>query len=203
MIGGNNPFTGRAVLGLDLDGVLADYVAGFRPYAAVYLNCEESSLMEVSNYNLVRSWSFKDKNDFMKAHVSAVKDGMYANLPLIEGSAESIRELSKAGIYIRIVTHRLLSSGLHELILKDTAAWLEKHNIPYMSICFSGLKDSINAHAYVDDSPYNIQELRNQGIKVFVFDQEYNRDLSGPRITNWQEGVGQILEYFRELKQIS
>ena len=72
-----------------------------------------------------------------------MEQGLYSTMPLIPGAAEAIQKLSDAGAHIRIVTHRLIFGGWHQKVVSDTAAWLEASRIPYMSLCFTGLKDSV------------------------------------------------------------
>lgn len=188
---------GRAVLGLDVDGVIADYSGGLRPYVAADIGVSPGKLPEPDVYSMVDAWPFEDYDHYQRVHRAAVEDGLYRNLPLIPGAADAIRELSDAGVHVRIVTHRLFIGGQHARVVSDTVAWLEKHCIPYMSLCFTGLKDSVGAHAYVEDSPSNIAALRAEGWPVFVADQKYNRDVDGPRITDWADGAGQIIDFLR------
>ena len=68
-----------------------------------------------------------------------------------------------------------------------------------MSLCFAGLKDSIQATVHIDDSPANIAVLREVGQHVVVFDQPYNRKLGGPRIADWSDAsVDQLLDWFEQ-----
>lgn len=193
---------GRAVLGLDVDGVIADYAGGLRPYAAADFGVYPEDLPVPDVYSIVDAWPFEDYNHYRRVHRAAVEDGLYRNLPLIPGAADAIRELSDAGVHVRIVTHRLFVAGQHARVVSDTVAWLEHHRIPYMSLCFTGLKDSVGAHTYVEDSPSNIAALRAEGWPVFVADQKYNRDVEGPRITDWADGARQIINFLRDCGQL-
>ena len=56
-----------------------------------------------------------------------------------------------------------------------------------MSLCFTGLKDSMQASIHIDDSPANIETLREAGQHVVVFDQPYNSTYAGPRIDSWSD----------------
>jgi 5'(3')-deoxyribonucleotidase len=69
----------------------------------------------------------------------------------------------------------------------DTVAWLDAVSIPYRDLCFLGTKPQVEADCYVDDAPHNVRALRAIGAQVIVFDRPYNRDLDGPRATNWPE----------------
>lgn len=197
-------FTGRAIVGLDLDGVCGDYTAGFRPYAASYLGVDPADLPDPQTYNLVNAgWGFADIQGYLDAHRTAVKDGLYAKMPAIEGISEAAHKLSEAGAHIRIVTHRLILGGSHRQVVSETAEWLDAHRIPYMSLCFTGLKDSVGAHVYVEDSPSNIDLLRDHDWDTFVFDQPYNQAVAGPRINDWEEGADIIIQKLRDIGQIT
>ena len=113
---------------------------------------------------------------------------MIRTMPVIEGAADALWRLSDAGIWLRIITHRLYVNWAHERAVGDTAAWLDEHRIPYRDLCFLGAKPEVQADAYIDDAPHNITALRQLGNTVIVFEQPYNLHLSdGPRARNWVE----------------
>ena len=51
------------------------------------------------------------------------------------------------------------------------------------------LKDSMQATIHIDDSPANIETLREAGQHVVVFDQPYNSTYAGPRIDSWSDAT--------------
>src|SRR5690606_21996408 len=104
----------------------------------------------------------------------------------------SLWRLSDAGVWLRVITHRLVTNWGHATIVSDTVEWLDLRRIPYRDLCFLGRKPQVQCDAYVEDAPHNIQALRADGNTVIVFDQPYNRDLRGLRATTWDE-VGQIV----------
>lgn len=196
-------FTGKAIIGLDLDGVCADYTAGLRSFLAQERGIDPAMLPEPEVYNLGKAgWGFESTRDYLDAHQRAVKAGLYRDLPVIPGVSEAMKKISDAGAHIRVVTHRLIFGSSHSKIVSDTAAWLDDAGIPYMSLCFTGLKDSVGAHCYVDDSPDNIESLERMGFHTFIYNQRYNRDVPGPRIQNWEDGADQIIEYLRSISQL-
>jgi 5'-nucleotidase len=95
--------------------------------------------------------------------------------------------LSDAGVWIRLITHRLYTNWGHAVAVADTVAWLDDVGIPYRDLCFLGRKPEVEADAYVDDAPHNVLELRRAGNPVIVFDQPYNRDLDGLRAETWPQ----------------
>lgn len=200
---GSSNFTGRAIVGIDLDGVCADYTSGLRNYAAKALDRSLNDFPNPTTYNLVNAgWGFRDFKEYLNIHRAAVDEGLYRALPPIPGAPAALRAISDAGAHIRIVTHRLIMGGRHAKVVSETAEWLDMHKIPYMSLCFTGLKDSVGAHIYVEDAPDNIELLRKFDIDTFVFDQIYNRHVPGPRILNWETGSDQIIRKLKHLHQI-
>lgn len=113
---------------------------------------------------------------------------MFRTMPVIEGATDVLWRLSDAGIWIRIITHRLYVHWGHEKAVADTAAWLDIHSIPYRDLCFLGAKPQVEADAYIDDAPHNIRQLRSEGNTVIAFEQPYNRNVPGdPRVSSWAE----------------
>ena len=172
------------VFGVDIDGVVADYTAGFREVVAADLGVDPASLPDE------RSWDFNewglDIDEFNRLHRHAVAEvRMLATLPVIEGAADALWRLSDAGVWIRIVTHRLYVNWGHAAAIADTVSWLDEYRIPYRDICFLGAKPEVEADCYIDDAPHNIEELRAEGNTVIVFDQPYNVGLAGLRASDW------------------
>ena len=174
------------ILGVDLDGVVADHTHRFREILA------EIRGVDPDTYPLERSWDFGEwglgPDDYGALHrVAVMEHDMFRTMPVIDGAADALWRLSDAGVWIRIITHRLYVHWGHEKAVADTAAWLDANKIPYRDLCFLGAKPQAEAHAYIDDAPHNIEELRSYGNTVIAFDQPYNRDIEGLRAKNWIE----------------
>jgi 5'-nucleotidase len=174
------------VFGVDLDGVVADYTLGFRDIVA------EARGIDPEMLPLDRSWAFDEwgfgPGDFDHYHRIAVNERrLLASLPMIEGSADALWRLSDAGVWIRVITHRLYTNWGHAAAISDTVAWLDGNQIPYRDICFLGAKPEVEADCYIDDAPHNIEALRAQGNAVIVYDQPYNRHLPAPRARDWRQ----------------
>jgi 5'-nucleotidase len=181
------------VFGVDLDGVVADYTTGFREIVAEDRGVDPSSLPDE------RSWDFHewglDVEGFNRLHDYAVNERrMLATLPAFEGAADALWRLSDAGIWIRIVTHRLYVNWGHAAAINDTVTWLDAHRIPYRDICFLGAKPEVEADCYIDDAPHNIEQLRSADNDVIVFDQPYNTEFDGLRARNWREVESIVVE---------
>ncbi|MHB1138502.1 MAG: 5' nucleotidase, NT5C type [Microthrixaceae bacterium] len=174
------------VLGVDLDGVCADYTGGFRSVASIEWNVPESSLTTEVSWDF-GEWGL-DREGFLALHRASVQDHrMFRDMPAIEGASESLWRLSDAGVWIRVITHRLVTNWGHAIIVSDTVEWLDLRRIPYRDLCFLGRKPEVQADAYIEDAPHNVEALRAGGNTVIVFDQPYNRELPGLRAHNWTE----------------
>jgi 5'(3')-deoxyribonucleotidase len=179
------------ILGVDLDGVCGDYTAAFREVVAHERGVDPSTLADE------RSWDFAEwgltPDDFHDLHQAAVLDHhMFRTMPVVAGAADALWRLSDAGVWIRLITHRLYVNWGHAVVLEDTAAWLDTAAIPYRDICVLGQKPQVEADAYVDDAPHNIADLEGQGNTAIVFDQPYNQTTTGLRAHGWGD-VEQIV----------
>lgn len=181
--GHDRPF----VLGVDLDGVLADYEAAFRPVVARRRGVDPDTLGAAHSWEL-SEWGIPDRDAFT-GHLRAAieQDRIFRSMPIMPGAREALRRLSHDGVHIRIVTHRLVLSGLHAIVLHDTAAWLERHRVPYWDLCFLGRKSDLAVDLLVDDAPHNVASLRAKGRDVLVMSWPYNRHLGPPRADSWEQ----------------
>ena len=175
------------ILGVDLDGVVANHTWRFREIMAELRGVDPETMP------LERSWDFHEwgfgPDDYAEYHrIAVMEHAMFRTMPVIDGAADALWRLSDAGIWIRIITHRLYVHWGHEKAVADTAAWLDIHRIPYRDLCFLGAKPQVEADAYIDDAPHNIEQLRAAGNTVIAFEQPYNRGLAGdPRAQTWAE----------------
>lgn len=176
------------VLGVDLDGVVADFVRGLRPIAAEWLGVAESSLASDISYGFPE-WRLERAGGYDALHRFAVKEReLFARLPPIPGAPGALRRLSAlTGIRIRIITHRLYIHWFHKEAVRQTIDWLEHHGIPYWDLCFMRDKAAVGANLYLEDSPDNIRSLRAAGHETIVVANSTNRDLPAPRAESWEE----------------
>lgn len=175
---------GDFVLGVDLDGVCADYTTALAAVVAAERGIDPTTLPRPL------TWEFSEwdlhREEFLRLHRIGVQEHrMFRTMPAMPQVAEALWRLSDAGVWIRIITHRLVTNWGHALIVSDTVDWLDANRIPYRDLCFLGAKPEAQADAYVEDAPHNVEALRAGGNTVVVFDQPYNRSLDGPRASDW------------------
>ncbi|UDY36474.1 5' nucleotidase, NT5C type [Dermatobacter hominis] len=184
---------GDFVLGVDLDGVCADYTSAFAEVVAAERRIPAADLTTEVSWDFAE-WGL-DRQEFLRLHRVGVQERhMFRNMPAMDGVADALWRLSDAGVWIRIITHRLVTNWGHALIVSDTVDWLDANRIPYRDLCFLGAKPEAQADAYIEDAPHNVAALRAGGNTVVVFDQPYNRDLDGPRAVDWNEAEAVLAE---------
>jgi 5'(3')-deoxyribonucleotidase len=184
------------VLGVDLDGVCADFYGGLRPLAAEWLGVRIETLTEEVTCGLPE-WSIdRAPGGYEAFHRFAVAQrGLFQSLTPLPGAGPALRRLTfEHNVRIRIVTHRLCAGHLHQIALRQTAEWLDSHDIPYSDLCFIQDKAAVDADVYLEDSPESIAELRAVGNRVIVFANSTNRSVAGPRANSWAEVEELVLE---------
>ena len=182
------------VFGVDLDGVCGDYTAAFRPVAAEALGVPERDLADDHDWGFSQ-WGL-DKDSFIEMHERAVVEHrIFRDMQMIDGASEVLQKLSTEGVYIRVVTHRLILPGTHKLVVSDTVDWLDRNEIPYSDICFAGDKADIQCDVFVDDAPHNIEALRAAGIPTVIFSHGYNSHIGGRRVNSWHQLYDLVSQY--------
>jgi len=178
---------GPFVFGVDLDGVCADYTAAFAAVVAGEKGCRVEDLPTGRSWDF-HEWGLEELGGFERLHRLAVLERrMFRDMPVMAGCADALWRLSDAGVWIRIITHRLVVHWGHQVAVADTVAWLDEHEIPYRDLCFLGRKPEVEADCYVDDAAHNVLALREHGNHVLVFDAPYNADVADPRVHDWGE----------------
>jgi 5'-nucleotidase len=182
------------VLGVDLDGVCADYTSAFAAVVAAAKGCAVGDLPEGRSWDF-NEWDLDAVGGFEALHRAAVLDQrIFRDMPAIEGCAAALWRLSDAGVWIRIITHRLVVHWGHQIAVGDTVAWLDANGVPYRDLCFLGRKPEVEADLYIDDAPHNVVALRAAGNEVVVFDQPYNQAVDGLRARSWDDIEAIVLD---------
>src|SRR5262245_11605617 len=92
------------VLGVDLDGVCADFYGHMRTIAAEWFERPVDELPENVSYGLPE-WGITSKDQYASLHRFAVTGrGLFREAPMIPGARKVLRRLSDEGYRIRIIT---------------------------------------------------------------------------------------------------
>ena len=178
---------GEIVLGVDLDGVCADFYGRMREIAAEWFEVKVQQLTKQVSYGLGQ-WGVADKEQYQSLHRFAVTQrDLFKTEPMIPGARKYLRKLSDEGYRIRIITHRLYIHYFHEVAVHQTIEWLDHHGIPYRDLCFMREKDQVGADIYIEDTPENLERLRMRGHYAICFANSTNRHIGQPRAQTWEE----------------
>lgn len=198
-----DPPRGEFILGVDLDGVCADFYAGVRPIAAEWLGVSEDDLTPTPSYGFPEWGIDKAPGGYLDFHKFAVTQrGLFTRLVPIAGCPQALRRLSKEGARIRIITHRLFVKYFHKQAIAQTIDWLDYHGIPYWDLCFMQHKTHVGANLYIEDSEKHILEYRSAGSEVIIFSNSTNLHMDGLRANRWSEAEDLVRARFEKWQKI-
>jgi 5'(3')-deoxyribonucleotidase len=177
----------KIVIGVDLDGVCADFYKRMRQIAAEWTERPLETLAENVSYGL-GEWGISDRSQYESLHRFAVTQReLFSSMEMIPGTRKYLRKLSDEGYRIRIITHRLFIHYFHASAVQQTVNWLDSHGIPYWDLCFMKEKSQVGADIYVEDTGENIMLLREKGLYTICFANSTNTHIADPRAASWQE----------------
>ncbi|ACF11560.1 5 nucleotidase deoxy cytosolic type C [Chlorobaculum parvum NCIB 8327] len=183
------------VIGVDLDGVCADFYGRMRQIAAEWFERPIGELPAEVSYGL-SEWGIRNKSDYDSLHRFAVTQReLFSSMEMIPGARKYLRMLSDEGYRIRIITHRLFIHYFHATAVQQTVNWLDSHGIPYWDLCFMKEKSQVGADIYVEDTPENVMSLREKGLYTICFGNSTNRHVDAPRAESWQEVYEMVRSY--------
>lgn len=186
------------ILGVDLDGVCADFYGRMREIAAEWFERPVGELTPEVSYGL-REWGVKTDDQYQSLHRFAVTQReLFKTAPMIPGARKYLRRLSDDGCRIRIITHRLFIHFFHNTAVSQTIDWLDAHGIPYWDLCFMREKEQVGADVYIDDSPGNVERLRGKSCFTICFANSTNRRISEPRADSWEHVYTLVHEWGKE-----
>ncbi|NTU58256.1 MAG: 5'-nucleotidase [Chlorobiaceae bacterium] len=190
------PENSDIVIGVDLDGVCADFYGRMRQIAAEWFEKPIEELPVEVSYGLAE-WGIVDRNHYDSLHRFAVTQReLFSSMEMVPGARKYLRMLSDDGYRIRIITHRLFVHYFHAAAVQQTVNWLDSHGIPYWDLCFMKEKSQVGADVYVEDTPSNVLELREKGLYTICFSNSTNRHIDAPRAASWKE-VYDLVRAFR------
>jgi len=132
----------KPVIGVDLDGVCADFYARMREIAAEWFELPIGELTPDVSYGLSEWGVTEGRYDSLHRFALHQRD-LFRTMPMIPGARKYLRKLSDEGHHIRIITHRLFIHYSHASAVQQTVEWLDGHGIPYWDLCFMKEKSAV------------------------------------------------------------
>lgn len=164
------------IIGLDIDGVLRNFT---KQLIKIYKEDFPSHTVLP-----IDTWFFENSFPIKKDIYQYYKDNadrIFEHAERYENADLFSKALCGSGHYVILVTSQPRGSEIY------TMRWVEKNNIAYNSIVFTDKKSIVNADIFLDDSPINIEELRENGKRCVVFDQQWNKEHGGERCKSYEQ----------------
>ena len=184
------------IIGVDLDGVCANFYGHMRAIAAEWFECNIADLPTEVSYGL-SEWGITSEEQYASLHRFAVTQrDLYVSCPMIPGARKYLRILSDQGALIRVITHRLFIHYFHNTAVSQTVDWLDKNGIPYGDLCFMKAKEQVGANIYIEDNPSNVEKLRQEGLHTICFGNSTNTHVGPPRAESWKDVYELVHQHF-------
>lgn len=179
-------------LGIDLDGVVADFNAGWMQIHADEFGTQLDAGMVDTWDGLHRLGGFDDMRAFWSwASPKEHRRSIFRHLEPYPHALDSLRLLRRRGHRIVIVTTK--PNWAHT----DTFRWLADHEVPSTEVHLSDRKYEVDCDIYLDDAPHVLDELvEHRGTALICrFVRPWNRPVAGTvDISSWAEFVDLVTE---------
>lgn len=177
------------IIGVDLDGVVYDFVEVFARWIHREKNIPLSQMLAPTKWDFWSEWGL-EKEQWLGYFREFCEKGGFVEGGPIRGAKESLQRLSAQGHHIRIVTargheRREVGSRAKEMAIMATARWLSRYEIPYVDLFFTNEKTTVVADVYIDDAAHHLEALRAAGRRGVCFDRQHNREWKGERVKSW------------------
>jgi 5'(3')-deoxyribonucleotidase len=172
-------------LGIDLDGVVADFNAG-------WINRYNAEFQSDVSHDAVRHWNaipslthFEDMEAFWTwAQGEPGAGSLFRHLETYPDSVETLERLDRAGHEIVIITTK------PRWAIHDTYAWLSQHRLPTEEVHITWNKQRVPCDVYLDDAPHVIERIHRARPEALMcrFVRPWNRPVAGVRdVHDWAE----------------
>jgi hypothetical protein len=128
--------------------------------------------------------------------------GAFVDCPPIPGAVEALKAVRVAGYKIIFITAR--PQWQYKRLHADTVSWMRRHRVPYDLVLFN--KDKCEAlyqhvrpawpRAFVEDHVRNATALAAIGVRVYLYDTAFNREMpphpNVTRVHSWSDVLTQL-----------
>jgi 5'(3')-deoxyribonucleotidase len=169
-------------LGIDLDGVVADFNTGWM----TRYNVEQGTNLtpdQVTHWGaMIPLTHFASMTDFWRWARNDDGPGLFRHLPMLPDAHSTLTRLSKHHQIVIITTKPRWANA-------ETFSWIGDNAIPTREVHIIGRKWLIDCDIYLDDGPHNLEALvtHRPDSVVCRFVQPWNYPIPGVRdIDSWE-----------------
>lgn len=171
-------------LGIDLDGVVADFNAGWiRRYNQQFGS--EIALDAVDHWDAIPSLThFENMSYFWKWARDLDGHSLFRHLEPYPDAVETLVALAQARHKIVILTSKPYFA------VSDTFAWIGEHKIPTREVHILEHKWRVDCDVYLEDAVFNLEELAKHRPEATVarFVRPWNSPVAGTQdVYDWPE----------------
>lgn len=159
-------------IGLDLDGVVYDFVRAHRNYL---MNTRDdlsvADLPEPSSWNVWEHWQIS-RVEWQQSFAAGVAERAIftgGHRYAYDGAIAAVRQLADAGHTIHVVTHRPPEA------VALTAEWLAEVGLPFTSLTFAKDKSTVPVDVMIEDNVDNALAVVAAGSRAILMDRPWNR----------------------------
>lgn len=163
----------RLRLGIDMDGVVADFHAGWMERYNRQFGATLHHSQVVMWDGLHELTHFPTMDDFW-SWARLGPPSIFRDLPPYPGAVETMVELARE--------HRIvIVSSKFDWAIPDTLEWLAEHHVPAREIHFVWDKTTVPCDVYLEDAPANLEALLGARPRALVcrMVRPWNRALPG------------------------
>ncbi len=174
----------RLRLGIDLDGVVADFNGGWTALHNAEFGGAISPDDVVTWDGLPEVSGFADMGEFWDwASPTADRPSIFRHLATYDGAIEALTRLRRDHDVVVVTTKP-------HWAVHDTYGWLSDVRFPTTEVHITDHKETVDCDVYVDDSPLVLERLvRHRGDRLILrWVRPWNTELAGTTpVTSWSE----------------
>lgn len=182
-------------LGIDLDGVVADFNAGWMELHNAEFGGHLTADLVTSWDGLHRLGGFDDMDAFWSwARGNDTRPSIFRHLDLLPDALDTLRSLAADGHRIVIVSTK------PDWAVHETLHWLADNAIPTREVHLTFTKHEVDCDVFLDDAPVVLPELVEHRPNALVcrFVRPWNVPVDGAvDVTSWSEFHALVTELSR------
>lgn len=172
-------------LGIDMDGVVADFNLGWTASYNTSFDAQLTSSMVTSWDSPLALTHFGDMEAFWAWAREVDGHSVFRHLEPYPGAIETLTDLQQQGHDVVVITAK------PDWAIPDTLAWLSDHRLPTREIHVTEAKHEVACDVYLDDAPAQVRRIaaaRGHEATVCRFVRPWNAPVQGAHdVHDWPD----------------